>query len=100
MLAATDGAVREERLLGAAAEPFFRATRLTVHGSGPVPYRDTFAVIVVVGGQGDVGGPGGALPIGRGDTFAVAAASSAEPLSLIVCRPPDPRLMPGLAAGA
>lgn len=109
MLAATDGAVREERLLGAAAESFFRATRLTVHGSGPVPYRDTFAVIVVVGGQGEVGGPGGALPIGRGDTFAVAAASigdsvvtasSAEPLSLIVCRPPDPRLMPGLAAGA
>jgi mannose-6-phosphate isomerase len=76
-------------LLPAAADPFFRAERLT----GDAGLAQGFAVLVVLDGEGELAGGGEPLPLHRGD--AVLVPWSAGPAELhgdvvaIACRPPE-----------
>jgi mannose-6-phosphate isomerase len=91
---AGDGRGGRERLLPAAADPFFRAERLLPAG-GPVRVEPSFAILVVVGGEGrldtEAGGP---LALARGDTvlvpFGAGAAAVSGAVDVIRCLPPDP----------
>jgi mannose-6-phosphate isomerase len=90
------GAWRREPLTDAAADPFFRADRLTVSGwARPDLGPPGFLVGIVVAGEGSVRAGSGGLAVGHGDTLAVPAAvvgdveiESAGGLELILCRPP------------
>jgi len=81
-------------LLPAAADPYFRAERVRP-GGGEAESRPSFAVLVVIGGEGS-------LRTERGDELAVRAGSTAlipfgagstvlsGELEAIRCLPPDP----------
>ena len=90
-----------ERLLGAAADPYFRAMRLRVDAARPWPLPASFAVGVVLSGSGAVSGPRTRLSLRRGVTFALPAAAAAEAriegdgLELVACLPPDPEAFEG-----
>ena len=85
-----------ERLLGPAADPFFRALRLRVDGSRPWPVMAGFAIGIGLAGSGAVVGPRVRLALGRGATFALPASAAAgatlegDGLELVVCLPPEP----------
>ncbi|GAA0220267.1 class I mannose-6-phosphate isomerase [Saccharothrix mutabilis subsp. mutabilis] len=82
------GTADSANLLGAQADPFFRADRL--HVSGRVVLEESFAVLVVLEGEGSLG----SLPVRRGSTVVVPhAAGPCEltgTLTTIRCRPPLP----------
>jgi mannose-6-phosphate isomerase len=84
------------RLLGPAADPFFRAFRVEVDGTRPWPLAGSFAVGVVVGGAGEVRGVSSALSLRRGTTFALPALATHDAsltgsaLALVACLPPNP----------
>ncbi|HJP71248.1 MAG TPA: mannose-6-phosphate isomerase [Candidatus Limnocylindria bacterium] len=88
------------RLLGPAADPFFRALRLEVSGESSVDVEPSFAIGVVLNGSGEVRGASTALPLQRGSTFALPAAAMADArvagdgLRLVLCLPPRPDLAP------
>lgn len=99
--APADGAAAGERqrLLGTAAEPFFRAERATLgeRGSMRIPWPDTFVVGIVERGAGRVVSSGGSLPVRAGESFALPAAASTGAtiesdggVRIIFCLPPDP----------
>ncbi len=88
---------QREPLTDAAADPFFRAERVTVRGRADQPWaQPSWLVGVVMLGQGSVAAGAGSIEVRRGDTFAVPAAvlpelvlDSASGLDLLACRPPD-----------
>lgn len=93
----TAGGLHRERLLGRAADPFFRAERLTLAaGDAPLPWADTFVVGVVTDGGGRIATPAGSIEVGPGSSFAVPAAISHEAslaaddrLVVLCCLPPE-----------
>ena len=92
----TEEAAGVTRLLGPAADPFFRACRIDVDGTRPWPLPGSFAIGVVLSGTGDVRGASRALSLRRGTTFALPALASHDAsltgtaLELIACLPPEP----------
>ena len=94
-----------ERLLGAAADPFFRALRQRIDGRARPPFEPGYAVGVVLGGSGSVGGGGNKLELSRGTTFALPAAAvkaahlDGSDLELVWCLGPDPSALDGLPTG-
>ncbi|MEJ2855542.1 MULTISPECIES: class I mannose-6-phosphate isomerase [unclassified Saccharothrix] len=80
------GTSSSANLLGAQADPFFRADRL--HVSGRAVLEESFAVLVVLEGEGALD----ALPLRRGSTVVVPHAAGACELSgdlvVVRCRPP------------
>jgi mannose-6-phosphate isomerase len=95
---ARDDAGRPVPLLGAAADPFFRAYRMVVRGEAALAVAPTFAVGVVLSGRGEIRTRDAALPVGRGSTFALPAAAIAarttvlapDGIELLLCLPPEP----------
>ena len=74
-----------------AADPFFWAREIVVHDRASLDVPARFVVAAVLAGAGVVRTPGGELPVGAGDTFAVPAAAVAsteivasEPLRIVV----------------
>ncbi len=79
-------------LLPAAADPYFRAERIT---PSPVAELDPgFSIIIVLEGDGRLATATGERPLGRGDTLliphAVGAAEIRGELVAVRCRPADP----------
>lgn len=83
--------------LPAAAEPFFRAERVSVRGAHGL--ERGYAVLVVVDGQGELRTASATLELRRGETVLVPdAAGQVElvgELELIRCRPPERPREPG-----
>ncbi len=79
------------RLLPEAADPYFRAERVTVDGAA-VRLEPGFAIVVVLEGTGALESASGSLPLARGATALVPHASGplefGGSLTAIVCRPP------------
>ncbi len=75
-----------------AANPYFRAQR--VHGRGAVRLEPSFAVVVVLSGEGSLKGDGWDVPIKRGNTLVVPWASGpvrvTGEVELLRCLPPLP----------
>jgi mannose-6-phosphate isomerase len=92
-----------ERLLPAAADPFFRAERIRpAHGA--VRLDPAFSILVVLGGSGKLeveAGPADPLQLARGDAmlvpFGAGAAVLTGPLEVVRCLPPP---QPVVTAGA
>ncbi|NUT98956.1 MAG: mannose-6-phosphate isomerase [Saccharothrix sp.] len=86
------GTSTSANLLGPQADPFFRADRL--HVSGTTVLDESFAVLVVLDGEGTLDDGTTPLPLRRGSTIVVPhAAGQCElsgPLVTIRCRPPVP----------
>jgi mannose-6-phosphate isomerase len=86
----TRGAAGEGRLLAPAADPYFRAERLT----GGDPLDPGYSILVGVDGQGVLATDGGEQPVGRGSAVLLPHAAGAGELrgdvTAIRCRPPDP----------
>jgi mannose-6-phosphate isomerase len=86
--------LRVARLTAAAADPFFRAQRVSLDGDAQPWSEQSFMVGVVTAGEGTASVGGAALKLRRGDTFAVPAASlpdvrlNGRGLELIACLPP------------
>ena len=83
-----------DRLLPAAADPYFRAERVRPAGA-EVELAPSFAVLVVTGGQGSLlTERGDTLALRAGTTalvpFAAGATALAGELDAIRCLPPDP----------
>ncbi len=97
--------VEHVRLLGADADPYFRAERMTLSGHGttrPLPWPDTFVVGIVTSGSGSVTSTGGTLRLRAGESFALPAAAATdanlradEALEVLFCLPPDPDALAG-----
>ena len=92
-----------ERLLPAAADPFFRAERIRPAHS-PVRLDPAFSILVVLGGRGKLqveAEPAAPLPLARGDTmlvpFGAGAAVLTGTLDVVRCLPPG---QPVVTAGA
>lgn len=91
-----DARGREEILIGPEDTPCFGAARLGVRGAVPDRDRGRCYVGIVIEGQGQLIGPGIAMPLQAGATFFIPAASRHEtyqatpafPLTLIKCFPP------------
>jgi mannose-6-phosphate isomerase len=87
---AGDGSVQD--VMPRAADPYFRAQR--VFGGGAVRLAPCFAVVVVLSGQGALGGDGWSVPVKRGSTFVVPWAAGAVGVTgeveLLRCLPPLP----------
>jgi mannose-6-phosphate isomerase len=81
-----------ERLLPAAADPFFRAERLRPDPAAPL--EAAFSILVVTGGSGRLETHGGAHSLGRGDTvlvpFAAGPGEVRGRLEAVRCLPPEP----------
>jgi mannose-6-phosphate isomerase len=85
-----------EPLLDGAADPYFRAGRLAVHGrASPELGPPALLIGVVTGGRGTVRAGAGDLPVRAGETFAIPAAAlgnaeidSHDGLEVIVSLPP------------
>jgi mannose-6-phosphate isomerase len=88
------------RLLGPAADPFFRALRLDVSGEARLDLEPSFAIGVVLSGSGEVRGVQTSLELELGSTFALPAAAmpdvriAGDGLEVVVCLPPEPHLAP------
>jgi len=99
----TTTSAKRERLLGAAAAPYFRAERFTLDTSGGttrLPWPDTFVVGIATSGSGRVISSGGSMPVRAGNTFALPAAASTdatiechESLEILFCLPPEPEAL-------
>jgi mannose-6-phosphate isomerase len=82
------------RLIGADADPFFRVLRLEVDSEAAMPTDPTFAVAVVLAGEGEASGQNRALRLHPGVTFGVPAAAHGvlrlrgRGLQVIFCLPP------------
>ena len=76
------------------AEPYFRAWAVTATVDEAVTVAESFAVVVVLDGEGTLGWSGERRPIGRGDAFVVPHAAGEltfeGAVSAIVAQPPDP----------
>ena len=85
-----DGGTARELVLPRAADPFFRAERLRAGAQ----CEASFAVLVVLQGQGQLGADGEALAIRKGDTLVVphsaGPTSIRGPVSVLRCLPPAP----------
>lgn len=71
-----------------AAAPYFRA-----HWVGAGPLEQSFAVVVVLEGDGTLDWEGGSLEVGRGDTLVIPHATAATltgDIRVAWCRPPAP----------
>lgn len=96
--AATLPGCRREPLTDAAADPYFRAERVTVDGRATPAFEPPgFLVGVVTGGTGQIRAGSGDLRVGAGETFAVPAAALPgleivpdAQLEVLACLPPDP----------
>ncbi len=79
-------------VMPAAANPYFRAQR--VFGRGSVRLEPSFAVVVVLSGQGLLQGDGWELQVKRGNTFVVPWAAgpvvTTGEVELLRCLPPLP----------
>jgi mannose-6-phosphate isomerase len=89
----TDGPVAP--LLPAAADPFFRADRITARPGVPAELSRGFAILVFTAGAGTLSSEGGdPLEVRRGDTVLVPHAAGAYRLEgdaeAISSRPPEP----------
>lgn len=84
-----DGTARE-LVLPRAADPYFRAERLRAGAH----CEASFAVLIVVDGQGQLGLDGEALTIRKGETLVVPHAAGSTsihgPVSVLRCLPPAP----------
>ena len=76
------------------AEPYFRAWSVSTVEEEAVTLPASFAVVVVLDGEGRLGWSGERRPIGRGDAFVVPHAAGdltfEGTVSAIVAQPPDP----------
>jgi mannose-6-phosphate isomerase len=76
--------------LPAAADPYFRADRLTA----PVPLDAGFSIVLGLGGSGTLATQGGDVPLARGTAVLVPHAAGTGELrgdaTAIRCRPPAP----------
>jgi mannose-6-phosphate isomerase len=83
------GAVQD--VMPVAANPYFRAQR--VFGRGGAQLETSFAVIVVLSGEGTLGGDGWDLAIKRGQTLVVPWSAgpvrATGDVELLCCRPPS-----------
>jgi mannose-6-phosphate isomerase len=85
-----------EPLLDTAADPYFRAGRLAVHGrAAPALGPPAYVIGVVTRGHGTVGAGAGDLRIRAGEAFAVPAAvmpdveiDAPNGIEVVVCLPP------------
>lgn len=91
------GDLHQTELIGPQGSRFFRADRLAVMGEAPWPYRDAFAIGIVVAGSGSARGRDSDIALARGVTFAVPAAAAShtvilsdDALDIISCTPGDP----------
>jgi len=88
---ADEGSLRP--ILPDVAEPYFRAWSVSVT-AGPVTVPASFAVIVVLDGEGTLGWSGERRPIRRGDALVVPYAAGEltfdGAVTAIVAQPPDP----------
>lgn len=73
--AATPVTAQVSRLLGPAADPFFRLLRQRVAGDAAPPFEPAYAVGVVLGGVGTVHGARQSLALEAGTTFALPAVA-------------------------
>jgi mannose-6-phosphate isomerase len=86
--------LRLERLTGPAADPFFRAQRVSVEGTVRPWSEEAFLVGVVTAGEGTAAVGGRSVDLRAGETFAVPGASLPElrqdgrGLELVACLPP------------
>lgn len=87
------GEERLRQVLPDLAEPYFRAWSVSAT-AGPVTVPTSFAVIVVLDGEGTLGWSADQRPIRRGDAFVVPYAAGeltfSGAVSAIVAQPPDP----------
>ncbi|MGO9658990.1 MAG: class I mannose-6-phosphate isomerase [Acidimicrobiales bacterium] len=87
----TEGGSVQDVMPGA-ADPYFRAQR--VFGGDAVSLAASFAVVVVLSGQGSLEGDGWTVPVKRGNTFVVPFAAGAVGVTggveLLRCLPPLP----------
>jgi mannose-6-phosphate isomerase len=85
-----DGGTARELVLPSAADPFFRAERLRAGAR----CEASFAVLLVLDGEGQLGLDGEALAIRKGDTLVVphsaGPTSILGPVSVLRCLPPAP----------
>ena len=85
-----DGGTARELVLPRAADPFFRAERLR----GGARCEASFAVLLVLEGEGRLGVDGEALAIRRGDTLVVPHSAGSTTIdgqvSVLRCLPPSP----------
>jgi mannose-6-phosphate isomerase len=87
-------------LLGAGADPFFRALRMDVSGETGLDLEPSFVIGVVVNGSGEIRGTSTTLEVQRGSSFALpavalpAARVAGDGLELVLCLPPAPELVP------
>jgi mannose-6-phosphate isomerase len=88
---AGDGQLRQ--VLPDVAEPYFRAWSVST-AAGSVTVPPSFAVVVVLDGDGTLGWSGDRRPISRGDAFVVPYAAGEltfdGDVTAIVAQPPDP----------
>ena len=65
--------------------------RLVVHGSAPWPHAGIYTIVIVTEGQGVAETAHGQLPVRRGDTLAILAATAETTLhgdlELVVATP-------------
>jgi mannose-6-phosphate isomerase len=93
--------VEEETLLPGAADPYFRATRLTAHGGSPWPYDGSMTIGIVTAGEATIAGLGRSLELRRGTTFLVPAIAASRchlivtsaSVEIVCSRPPHPDLL-------
>ena len=88
---ASEGQLRQ--VLPDLAEPYFRAWSVST-SAGPVTVPASFAVVVVLDGEGTLGWSGVRRPIPRGDAFVVPHAAGGltfdGAITAIVAQSPDP----------
>lgn len=82
-----------EPLFPAEADEFFRAERIRPAASGAT-LEASFAILVVLAGEGTLGWSGGSRPVRAGETLVVPHAAGAltltGSLTAVRCRPPAP----------
>lgn len=98
--------LRDATLLPQIADEYFRARRLTLAPADVLVAPPSFAIGVVLAGDGLVATAGDALPVRAGQTFCLAALAGAAEfragargLEVIICLPPDPERLPGHTLG-
>jgi mannose-6-phosphate isomerase len=88
--AVTDGAVQD--VMPVAANPYFRAQRVFGHGGAQL--EPSFAVVVVLSGEGKLEGDGWHLAVKRGATLVVpwgaGPVRATGEVELLRCLPPLP----------
>ena len=95
LLTKTNGGM-EYLLLGSSHTSFFSITRVDVMSNMTVPYRETFSILIVIGGKGKIICDTQKLDIKQGDELFLPAnvknmsfESNGGMLSCIMCYPPE-----------